>query len=216
MTWLATVGPDNPNRSVRAGWVRHFREIMESGEFFDDSAQACISIDENGNLLDGQHRLTAVVQGGKPVSMCVQYGVPRERMRYLGVVMARKKSDDILIEFPELKGAERNAATAAGLLIQHKRGLTYKGVHGSGSFGTAPIGPERIDFIADHDDIKPIIWDTKDYKSGGIIAAVAYLFPDADIHECARITNSYTSEHAREKFAKVYQFMSVDYEARSL
>lgn len=58
------------NRKISKGTVEAYASDMISGNW-DESVGVAISIDINGVLRDGQHRLTALVQSGKSIYMWV-------------------------------------------------------------------------------------------------------------------------------------------------
>lgn len=66
------------NRKISDKRVANYVTLINEGEFkFNHQG---IAIDENGVLLDGQHRLTAIVKSGKSVNMLVTRGLPPEVM----------------------------------------------------------------------------------------------------------------------------------------
>lgn len=58
------------NRPIRKFWVRELALRMKEGSF--ETRRDGLLIDENGNLLNGQHRLSAVIESGSTVKMWVQ------------------------------------------------------------------------------------------------------------------------------------------------
>lgn len=64
------------NRRINKRRVAMLMNDMENGNW-TESPQP-ISLDAEGNLLDGQHRLTAIKKLGIPVQMSVAYEVPKE------------------------------------------------------------------------------------------------------------------------------------------
>jgi hypothetical protein len=58
------------NRSLRKGKMEQYARLMESGDWVDRHPQS-ISFDKNGNLIDGQHRLTAQIQADKTITYLV-------------------------------------------------------------------------------------------------------------------------------------------------
>lgn len=64
------------NRPIGAGLVRSLRQAIDDGRW-EVTGQG-ISFDNEGRLVDGQHRLTAVVLSGKSVQMLCVHGVTRE------------------------------------------------------------------------------------------------------------------------------------------
>lgn len=64
------------NRTLNMSNVRKYVRDMKNGRF--KTTHQGIAFDENGNLLDGQHRLTAVVHAGVPVDMMVTRNLPAD------------------------------------------------------------------------------------------------------------------------------------------
>ncbi|QKW51397.1 hypothetical protein [Streptomyces buecherae] len=63
------------NRPLSRQTVVHLTRAIQRGEW--KLTHQGIAFDENGQLVDGQHRLEAVVKAGVAVEMLVAYGVPR-------------------------------------------------------------------------------------------------------------------------------------------
>lgn len=61
------------NRKLRKSNVKRFTEQIIAGEFI--LTHQGIAFDETGNLIDGQHRLNAIIDAGKPVEMNVTVGL---------------------------------------------------------------------------------------------------------------------------------------------
>jgi hypothetical protein len=83
-TWT-TVTPDvatgllernTINRPLRQGWVEILKGIMLRGEWY--KTHEGIAITTEGDVVDGQHRLWAVVESGVTVAMLISRGVSRE------------------------------------------------------------------------------------------------------------------------------------------
>lgn len=74
--WLSR----NPqNRTLSKRHAERLAEDMSKGNFVYNGES--IKIDEEGNLLDGQHRLTAIVMSGTVQQVLVARDVPRSSMR---------------------------------------------------------------------------------------------------------------------------------------
>jgi len=72
----------NPrNRAVNARWVDTLAKMMREGQFVPTPQP--IIFDENGDLIDGQHRLLAVIKAGVPVRQWVVWGVPEGYRLYI-------------------------------------------------------------------------------------------------------------------------------------
>lgn len=84
--WLSNNGK---NRKVSAPHVRRLAVSMAGGHWVLNGQT--ISFDDSGRLLDGQHRLTAVVESGVTVPMAVAVGVsdPEAFKSYDGTALKR-------------------------------------------------------------------------------------------------------------------------------
>lgn len=67
------------NRKISKGTVTAYSQDILAGNW-DESVGVAISIDENGVLRDGQHRLTAIIQAGKGIWTWVCRGVSSDGM----------------------------------------------------------------------------------------------------------------------------------------
>lgn len=72
-TYVTPSGMPYRNRSVSHARVARYAEDMENG-YWEPTHQG-IAIDDHGRLIDGQHRLLAVVLSDKPCLFLVCYGV---------------------------------------------------------------------------------------------------------------------------------------------
>jgi len=61
------------NRSVSRRWVSALADQMTAGEWSETGET--IKIDEDGHVIDGEHRLRAVIQSGTTIKTLVAYGV---------------------------------------------------------------------------------------------------------------------------------------------
>ena len=65
------LGGNTDNRKVRMSWVKELTRRIDEGEWV--TTHQGILLNFNGKLLDGQHRLMAIVRAEKPVTMPVFY-----------------------------------------------------------------------------------------------------------------------------------------------
>lgn len=68
---------NNENRTLSKGTVQAYMNDM-SADNWDEKTGAAISIDENGILRDGQHRLVAIVESGKSLHTWVCRNVSKD------------------------------------------------------------------------------------------------------------------------------------------
>jgi hypothetical protein len=69
------------NRRVRPGHVTALAAVMQAGQF--QSTHQGLALNDQGDLVDGQHRLLAIVKSGVTVTMPVAYGVNAEHYGHL-------------------------------------------------------------------------------------------------------------------------------------
>lgn len=88
-TWIDSTS--SKNRSLSAQRVRAYAELMKSGRWLMNGES--IIIDDNGNLIDGQHRLHAVIRSGASVKMVVVRGVDPGTFKTIDVGKKRCPGD---------------------------------------------------------------------------------------------------------------------------
>lgn len=86
--WL---GANNGNRKLRGWWVSALAEAIKRGEWI--ASHQGIAFTENGRLIDGQHRLSAIVSANIPVEMLVVRGVPENAFKVIDAGVKRSISD---------------------------------------------------------------------------------------------------------------------------
>lgn len=93
--WL---GVNIDNRLLREPAVKRYARMMKKGEW--PLTHQGIAFDEDGNLLDGQHRLYAIILAGVSVNIFVIYNAPRSSFAYLDVPGNARSISDRLNESP--------------------------------------------------------------------------------------------------------------------
>jgi hypothetical protein len=81
------------NRKLRDSRVLHMSKILQLAEW--DLTGDCIVFDEHGVLINGQHRLTAVVVTGIPARMVVLRGVPSKAQEVMDQGLSRNLADQL-------------------------------------------------------------------------------------------------------------------------
>lgn len=79
------------NRPLRASWVSVLAGMINRGEW--RTTHQGIALDGNGGLLDGQHRLSAVIAANQPVKMMVTTGLDASMFGVLDRGRARSLRD---------------------------------------------------------------------------------------------------------------------------
>jgi len=80
------------NRTIREYRVVNLAFAMENGQWKTESNDA-ICFDTNGQLINGQHRLSAVVLTGKPIEMLVGRNLPSESFSVIDTGAKRTGAD---------------------------------------------------------------------------------------------------------------------------
>lgn len=116
--WL---GKNPRNRHIAQRVVAGYVRAMKAGEWL--LTGEAIKIAYNGDLLDGQHRLTAIVQSGKSVPMLVVTGLAPDVQDVLDTGKARTAGDVLSIH-----GHRHTTLTAASarIVILYERGMFYR------------------------------------------------------------------------------------------
>lgn len=83
------------NRTVRTARVREYAVAMTEGRWLYTADP--IRFDEDGRLIDGQHRLMALVKAGVPIEMHVVRGLAREAQDKVDTGAARTASDALKV-----------------------------------------------------------------------------------------------------------------------
>src|SRR6185312_13100820 len=103
--WLEA---NTTNRPISKSVVRGFAEAMKRGEWV--VTHQGIAFDTNGVLVDGQHRLAAIVEAEVPVEMTVFTEVDEGTFDVLDTGKRRNAADVLAIE------GERSSATLAAMV----------------------------------------------------------------------------------------------------
>jgi hypothetical protein len=113
------------NRHVIKSNVEYMALVMKSGEWCDDHIQG-IAFSETGRLIDGQHRLMAVIASRKPVLMRVDTGASESVRQHLDMGKARRLCDrvDLLPEKFENKLATELINGWVRIKTQHARKIS--------------------------------------------------------------------------------------------
>ncbi len=109
-TWLQKGGK---NRSLNIKHVKRLAVLMQEGRWVLNGQT--ISFSADGKLLDGQHRLNAVIESGVTVPMSVSYGVEDERAFETYDVTSLKRGADQIARMDGIKDATSAVSIARRL-----------------------------------------------------------------------------------------------------
>ena len=117
--WLAC---NQNNRPVRRRHVEFLaREMLEGN--WQVNGQAIIIADDE-QVLDGQHRLLAIIESAKSIQSLVVYGIAEEAFKTIDTGAVRTASDALFMHFKEVPAyALKAAATAVAWCNRLERGM---------------------------------------------------------------------------------------------
>lgn len=106
-----------PNRRIKLGKVHEWAADMKAGLW--QPIPQPIMLNPDGQLIDGQNRLSAVVQSGCTVEMWVARDVPQELRRYIDGGTSRTAADVLSMEHGARNS--RNLQAIANLVLRYER-----------------------------------------------------------------------------------------------
>jgi hypothetical protein len=143
------------NRKLSNRYVDFFYRQMQSGNW--ELTGDPIKIAKSGRLLDGQHRLHALVKFGKPVEMFVAENLEDKIFSVLDTGKARLASDVL-----QTRGFERSPSLASTvrLILMYEKGKFKENKNNS------PTNTQILKWVESHEEIHEIIQFTlKIYQS---------------------------------------------------
>lgn len=84
------------NRKIKPQVVQAYKRQMEKGLWRTNTGEG-IKISDSEKLINGQHRLEAIIEFGKPVEMLIFYGIPEESMTCIDDGVKRSLTDAMMI-----------------------------------------------------------------------------------------------------------------------
>jgi len=111
------LGKNISNRPLRSKHVDSIARDMAAGAWMLNNDAICVATD--GTLLNGQHRLSAVVKCGKPIKMLMAYGFSPETYKVLDSGKKRSVADNMNIT--------TNLAAAIKMAFSLAQGQFYSG-----------------------------------------------------------------------------------------
>ena len=114
------------NRPVRKGHVNFLANEIKNGNW-QVNGQAIV-IADNEQVLDGQHRLLAIIEAGQPIKSLVVYGITPEAFSTIDTGAVRSSADALYLHFHDHPiGIVKAVATAVPWLKQLERGALRTG-----------------------------------------------------------------------------------------
>lgn len=168
--WL---GHNTHNRNVRQTKVEQYARDMATGRWRFNGDP--IRFDVNGALLDGQHRLLAVLRSGATVQALAVYNLAPEAQDTMDIGAARKLGDQLYLS------GETNASTLGAIL---RRLVMYDAGIRSVGGNNSPTHAEMRDYLDANPEVRAAVDVAARAKK--YVPCNASLFGTA-YHLCARI-----------------------------
>lgn len=139
------------NRSVRQHRVVMYAAIIRKNEW--ELTGDAIVIDEDGALLNGQHRLAAIVLADKAAQLLVLEGLPSKAQDVMDRGLARSMADAL-----KLRGETDVNNLAAALRWLHRIDYSERTGHANYRHAElAPTVPVMLRILDDHPDVRESI-----------------------------------------------------------
>jgi hypothetical protein len=139
------------NRNLRPAYVRQLAAAMERGEWVLNGEP--VQIAEDGMLLNGQHRLSAVVESGVTVQMVIIEGLAVSARRTMDMGTRRNLSDVLALHG---KIDTTNLAAVLGLLHRYRTGARV-----DFASRTAPTVPQALQLLEQEPGIEEAVTDAR-------------------------------------------------------
>ena len=113
---------NSSNRKYKDSWAVSLSNSMINGEWIFDGTP--IQFSDDGTLLNGQHRLNAIVKSKTSQKMLILTGIEKEAFQVMDTGRLRSGSDVLGME-----GVEYSSATSSAIrfILGHKKGLNARG-----------------------------------------------------------------------------------------
>lgn len=167
------------NRNLRGRVVAAYAEDMRMGGWAEDGQSVKFAAD--GALLDGQHRLAAVIEADVPVRMLVVRNLPNEAQENMDT-QAKRTFGDVL----KLRGEDRFIALAAAARRVH---LWETGFRKKGSGQISPTNRQMLQTLDKYPWLRSTVSVSESVRQhvpihGSILALCHWLFVQIDADDC--------------------------------
>lgn len=137
------------NRKVNARRVESYAEIMRQGKW--QLTHQGIAICDDDTIIDGQHRLLAIIKANKTIPFNISYNVSKDVQKYIDVGYKRTVSNVF-----QMNGIIDANQQAAGIVKYFKLSV---GKYGSDSFSSNSVS---ITNALTHDDYLKFYYENQD------------------------------------------------------
>lgn len=143
------------NRTIRTSTVNAYARDMSNGKW--QVTGECLKIAPNGDLIDGQHRLWAVVYSGVTVPMFVARGIHADAQKVLDTGVGRSAADMLAMAGHR---NSRNLAGSARLAMLYEAGTISDSQRRSARITNAEVG----EYLEKHPDLIDAVQEALHYR----------------------------------------------------
>lgn len=139
------------NRRLSQKWVSYYASQMRSGDWMDTTDT--IKIAPDGRVLDGQHRLSGVIEYGKPVFMWLASNVDPDAFTVLDTGKRRSAADAVYI------AGHKNATSVSAIakaILASPDGRYGRNMKSGGAEKSSPTHTHIIEFITENPEIHEV------------------------------------------------------------
>lgn len=176
-SWLAR---NTANRRMRRATAEAYARDMESGDWRENGDAICFAVD--GTLLDGQHRLTAVVLSGISVPLLIVRDLPRETQDTKDDGRKRTMADTF-----GFHGVANNTTASA---VTRRVILWQNGVRSNSGGGYIPTKAEQVEAWRTDPTLRSAVETTVSIGKKGLVPPSViglswWLFSQLSTEDCA-------------------------------
>jgi hypothetical protein len=182
------------NRPIRKRHVNYLADEILSGNWRVNGEPIIIGEDEN--ILNGQHRLLAIIEAGQPIETFVTYGIKEEAFLTMDTGAVRSGADAMCLKFREHTiSAVKAVATSVPWVMLLERGQLLRG-------GRRVSNTDIVEYAKEHDSLfaraETLLHYPKDNRplSVGVGTALFEMFARKDEEKAEKfMLDLYTGEN---------------------
>lgn len=181
------------NRPISDRIVKRYAAMMKKGDWHFNGETVIIS--ENGTLLDGQHRLSAIISSNTTHKMIVVTGVSQDSFTTIDIGNKRTPADALATYDEKYIKHRLVLAAAAQTLWEFDRNGIYRGHTGK----YRPTHEELIEFIDLNEgllksvDVASNLYGARKLVPKSCLVVCHYLFEKKDEYECEKFFSKLNS-----------------------
>lgn len=182
------------NRNISASTVECYASDMKAGRWYDNCVP--ITLDSEGNLIDGQHRCAAVIKSGCMIP-CVLHYISDNSAKGFDLNRVRSTKDTLRLE-----GIENKSFRVHGIIGAVTLALSI--TNSNGSHNRRPSKFECIEKMYDHKEAIDFAYSMMPTTIAGITKSSVY----------AAIISAYESGYDREKLERFVEVLKTGFMKR--